>query len=219
MAQHDEALLKPEGDTGGDPLSELRTRTRRQQILRAAATAFAEQGFHRTKVRDVADRAGLAEGTIYNYFGSKDALLLALMDAINETEERPEAFAAGADETVPDFVHTYVRHRFAELEPHLDALRPILSELLVDAELRERYLRATVEPTLELAERYFAQKAGAGEIASWDPGLLARAVAAQVFGLAVLRLLGDARLVEEWDEAGELVAELIVEGLGAEGPS
>ena len=218
MAQSDERSLSP-GELSAareDPLTDLRTRTRREQILRAAAAAFADQGFHRAKVRDVADRAGLAEGTIYNYFASKDELLLALLDAVNETPERPEAFAAAAAEAVPSFVRAYVRKRFTDLEPHLDVLRPILSELLVDADLRERYLRATVEPTLELAERYFARKIEAGEIAAVDPGLLARAMAAQVFGLAVLRLLGDARLDAEWDAVGELVADLLVAGLEAE---
>lgn len=218
MAHPDERPLNA-GDAStasADPLSEVRTRTRRGQILRAAATAFAEEGFHRTKVRDIADRAGLAEGTIYNYFASKDELLLALLDAVNETPARTDAFSAAEDQSVVQFVDAYVRHRFTALESHLDVLRPILSELLVDADLRERYLRDTVEPTLELAERYFADKADAGEIADLDPGLLARTVAAQVFGLAVLRMLGDVRLEAEWDAAGELVATLLFAGLGAD---
>lgn len=48
---------------------------RRKQILGAAVKAFAEKGFHATRVSDVARRAGVAYGLIYHYFSSKDDLL------------------------------------------------------------------------------------------------------------------------------------------------
>jgi AcrR family transcriptional regulator len=48
---------------------------RRKQILRAAVEVFAERGFHRTRVSDIAKRAGVAYGLIYHYFESKDDVL------------------------------------------------------------------------------------------------------------------------------------------------
>jgi TetR/AcrR family fatty acid metabolism transcriptional regulator len=48
---------------------------RRKQILRAAVEVFAERGFHRTRVSDIARRAGVAYGLIYHYFESKDHVL------------------------------------------------------------------------------------------------------------------------------------------------
>lgn len=200
-----------------DPVARLRTETRRRQILAAAAEAFAEKGFHRTKVRDVADRAGLAEGTIYNYFGGKDDLLLGLLDALNETDAREDAFAAAERMKPKRFVREYVAHRLDALEPHLDVLRPILSELLVDEDLRQRYLRETVEPTLAMAERYFAARSAAGEIAELDAGLLARAMAGQVLGLALLRMLGDERLARDWDGLATVLPALLLDGLRADG--
>lgn len=49
--------------------------TRRSQILTAAAVIFARKGFDRATIADIAKAAGLAEGSIYNYFRSKDELL------------------------------------------------------------------------------------------------------------------------------------------------
>lgn len=212
MAQPDEHTLTNSTERP-DPLAQLRVETRRGQILAAAADAFAAAGFHRTKMRDVAARAGLAEGTIYNYFGGKDDLLLALLDVVNETDERPAAFADAAEESVEAFVRRYVAHRLEAVEPHLGVLRAILSELLVDPDLRARYYGDTVAPTLKLAEDYLAEKADEGEIAPQDPGLLARALAAQVLGLALLRMLGDARLEAEWGTLQELLPELLLTGL------
>lgn len=51
-----------------------------QRILDAAVSVFAEKGFHAARVSDVADRASVADGTIYLYFRNKEELL---MTAIN----------------------------------------------------------------------------------------------------------------------------------------
>jgi AcrR family transcriptional regulator len=54
------------------------TEERRRDILDAANRLFAERGFHETTVEDVAQAAGVAKGTIYLYFPSKEHVLLAL---------------------------------------------------------------------------------------------------------------------------------------------
>jgi TetR/AcrR family transcriptional regulator, fatty acid metabolism regulator protein len=69
---------------------------RRRQILDAAIRVFARQGFHRCRVSDVADEAGVAYGLVYHYFSSKDQVLNELfserwslmLDAIDEVDER-----------------------------------------------------------------------------------------------------------------------------------
>lgn len=56
------------------------TPDRRKQILRAAVEVFAERGFHRTRVSDIAQRAGVAYGLIYHYFESKDDVLNSVFE-------------------------------------------------------------------------------------------------------------------------------------------
>jgi len=51
---------------------------KRKRILDAAARVFAGKGFHNAKIKDVADEAGVAHGTVYLYFESKDELLISL---------------------------------------------------------------------------------------------------------------------------------------------
>jgi TetR/AcrR family fatty acid metabolism transcriptional regulator len=48
---------------------------KRRQILDAAVSVFARQGFHATRVSDIADEAGVAYGLVYHYFRSKDDVL------------------------------------------------------------------------------------------------------------------------------------------------
>ncbi len=51
---------------------------KREEIMQAALTIIAEQGFHAAPMAEIAEKAGVAAGTIYRYFDSKDALIMEL---------------------------------------------------------------------------------------------------------------------------------------------
>jgi TetR/AcrR family fatty acid metabolism transcriptional regulator len=55
-------------------------RTKKEQIIEAAVEVFAQKGFFNAKVRDVAKKAEVADGTIYNYFRNKEDLLINLFE-------------------------------------------------------------------------------------------------------------------------------------------
>jgi len=51
---------------------------KQERILQAALEVVAEKGCHEASIDEIAERAGIAKGTIYLYFRSKDSLLSAL---------------------------------------------------------------------------------------------------------------------------------------------
>jgi TetR/AcrR family transcriptional regulator, repressor of fatR-cypB operon len=55
-----------------------------EAILRAALDLFVERGFHGTSVPSVAEKAGVATGTIYHYFANKEALVNALFRSLKQ---------------------------------------------------------------------------------------------------------------------------------------
>jgi len=57
------------------------TSDKHQRILDAAIEVIAEHGFFHSRVSEIADRAGVADGTIYLYFKNKDQLLMAAIDS------------------------------------------------------------------------------------------------------------------------------------------
>jgi len=83
-----EARSGASGAVGG--LRERQKAAREQRILRAAETLFARRGYAKTSIDDVARRAELAVGTVYNYFASKAELALALL-----RRETRDTLAAG----------------------------------------------------------------------------------------------------------------------------
>jgi AcrR family transcriptional regulator len=58
---------------------------RRQQILAAAASCFARNGFHRTSVQDIVRESGLSAGLIYRYFTGKDDMIVAIVEEWHTT--------------------------------------------------------------------------------------------------------------------------------------
>ncbi|MGP3971452.1 TetR/AcrR family transcriptional regulator [Streptomyces sp. 6N223] len=74
-------------------------RARREEIVRAAFRAFAEQGFRATSMREIAEAVGLSQAGLLHHFRSKDQLLgevLRLRDA-EQTEYTDTVWAAEAD--------------------------------------------------------------------------------------------------------------------------
>src|SRR5882757_11365252 len=57
------------------------TSGKHQRILDAAIEVIAEHGFFHSRVAEIANRAGVADGTIYLYFKNKDELLMAAIDS------------------------------------------------------------------------------------------------------------------------------------------
>jgi AcrR family transcriptional regulator len=126
-------------------LRERKRRITRQLISDAATTMFATRGFDNVKVSEVAERVGVSEKTVYNYFPTKEALVLDRADEAVEKvaralgERRPEeslpdavvralkADMADFDET-PDELIAFVP-RFAEMIDHTPALRAAMLEL------------------------------------------------------------------------------------------
>lgn len=82
--------------------TDARVHRRRRQILDAATEVMSRTGFHATSMQAVAERAGISVGLIYQYFGNKDDLLLAVIVDILEDfrDQVPVAIEAAGDDPV-----------------------------------------------------------------------------------------------------------------------
>ncbi|GAA4734030.1 TetR/AcrR family transcriptional regulator [Modestobacter marinus] len=78
---------------------------RRQQILAAAAQAFAETGFHGTSLADVATRVGVSQPGLLHHYPNKQALILAVLEERDEVQTHylDELFR-GQDPSVVDWL-------------------------------------------------------------------------------------------------------------------
>jgi AcrR family transcriptional regulator len=190
---------------------------RRNQILDAATSVFAEHGFHRATIKDVAKAAGIADGTIYIYFENKTALLLGILDRLNESENREAQFEQAEQIGLRQWVREYIAQRLEALDPATQQVfRVLLPEILVNEEIREKYLQQIIQPTFEIAERFSRRWIADGTLRSVDPVLTQRAVAGMVLGVLVLRLIGEPQVAARWNELPGVVADILLNGLSQE---
>jgi TetR/AcrR family fatty acid metabolism transcriptional regulator len=188
-----------------DPIQELVAAARRKQILDAATQVFAEKGFHRATIKDIARVAGIADGTIYTYFASKDEVLLAVLDRLNETTERKQQFVLGDEQDLKAFFRAYLQQRMALLWPNAEVFRAVLPELLVNGELRKRYYEQVLAPTIAVGEQFFQAQSEQLQI---NIPLTVRAIAGTLLGLLLLQLLGDQEIAEQWEELPNVLTTL-----------
>lgn len=127
-------MSKPVSKIGRPRDPELAER-RTEEILAAAGSLFAQQGYAATDVGAVSERLGVAKGTIYHYFPSKERLFLSAVDrgmrGLLEQVERDAADAEDALDRITLTIRSYL--------VYFDA-NPWLVELLVQerAQFKDR---------------------------------------------------------------------------------
>ncbi|MGB1250409.1 MAG: TetR/AcrR family transcriptional regulator [Candidatus Promineifilaceae bacterium] len=188
-------------------LQEQLQQVRRNHILDAAIVVIAERGFERTTIRQIAKQANVADGTIYNYFDNKAAIMTAIVSRATAGERRELDFAKAAQIDFATFVRHYMPQRMREVEAEMPTMKIILAETLNNADLRKQVNDSIYTPMFTIAEMYIQHLMDEGQIESGDPKLFARMMAAPIFGLLMLRLLGDEHVDANWETYGETVAE------------
>ncbi len=196
-----------------DPIQQLRITARENQILDAAVAVFAENGFHATTIHAVAQRAGVADGTIYTYFDSKTDLLMGIFERLRAAvlNDAPPALPGALD--LRDALALALGQALTALQADEFALfRVVMSEMMVNAELRRRYIDTILAPTLQTADALVAAEAERRGI-DLDPAqarLAVRTVSATVTGLMLAYVMGDDTIRAEWERLPDYLAGHIV---------
>jgi len=132
---------------------------RRDQILTAAHAVFASRGFREATVGDIADAAGIAKGTLYLYFKSKDEIYWAALnrglDGLHALTNAALERAGHPREKLRAFIETKVRFfdadreffsiyfaEFGNVSPHhVPAQKPFLDRYMEQVAMLDRTLQ------------------------------------------------------------------------------
>lgn len=85
-------------------LTAERRSSRRAAILSAAQALFAQRGFSATSMADIVVASGMATGTVYRYFDSKDAVVMSVSEAVIGIDLTGDGHGAGPPATVAQAV-------------------------------------------------------------------------------------------------------------------
>jgi AcrR family transcriptional regulator len=123
-------------DKSTPSLRERRAQLTRDEILGAARRLFAERGYARTSVRDIAKAAGVSAQTVYDSVGSKQALVSSLNDLIDaEASIAALARAAAESEDPGEVAATNARITRSILEHCGDIIHALVTGAAAEPEL------------------------------------------------------------------------------------
>lgn len=191
------------------PRNELRDEMRRSvratvrvAILDAAEQLIAKHGLHDAALVQIAKRAGVAVGTLYNYFTDRDALIRGLFESRRATF-RPRLLAAidaGKDLAFEPRLRGFVRAVFEAFESHRSFLK-----LAIENEHLKPSGSTTPQDLLAGVRDLVAAGVRDGVIAADKAELLPLVIAATIKSIAVHRIQAGGELAGDADAIVEIL--------------
>lgn len=121
----------------------------KRQVLATGIKLFAENGFDGTSTAQIAIEAGVSQATIFKYFKTKKALLIAIVEPIIEQlfpVYRDEFFGKFKTQTdVKALIHFIVVDRFEFINQNVEIIKILLIELLTDKTLLPKVTRVITD--------------------------------------------------------------------------
>jgi AcrR family transcriptional regulator len=188
---------------------------RRDEIMSAAKKVFARNGFHSTTISLIAKEAGLAYGSVYWYFDSKDELFHALMAAEGDALRAHIASAIAEAGERPDRDWEPLRITVQAVLEFFEADKAVTKVLLRDAyalgDEFEKHLGSIYERFIDDIEKNMIVAQEAGTVISAPPRMLAFSLAALIGQLAHRRLNTDDGVSAE--DVADIVVSFALNGL------
>ncbi|WP_417248987.1 TetR/AcrR family transcriptional regulator [Celeribacter sp.] len=170
---------QPPPQTEAAPKFRRRKEARPDELLDAALALFTEKGFDRTRVEDIARRAGVSKGAVYLYFPSKDAMIEALVDrAVGGVAQSVAARLNDFNGDPRVLLRSLLPMVAAKLaDPKVIAVpRLVVQEAGGHPRLAAIYRARVIDHVLPAARGMFARAVEAGHIRAIDPDLALRLV-------------------------------------------
>jgi AcrR family transcriptional regulator len=157
---------------------------RRLEILTVAERLFAQNGFFKTSMADIARQSECAVGSLYQVFPSKDAIYMALMEEKFDEYLALVRHEVALAKTVPDQVDAFIATKLGFFEKHRNFFRIYVTEWGVGecsikgalgeriSSLREQYLALLMKTMRAGIRRGLFKKMDAGEMAHLFNGMM-----------------------------------------------
>jgi AcrR family transcriptional regulator len=192
--------------TEGPDRRQRRSAETRERLFRAALRLFAEQGFAETTVEDITNAADVGKGTFFNYFPSKEHILIAFSDmqlsklqaTVDQMRARPEPMRS--------FFRAMTLRMTEEPSKSPDVVRALLQANLSSSSVRSVMLERSARAEGLLTQLVQIGQ-GRGEFRRDVPALeLAQVFRQTIFGtLLMWSLHGDASLSDRIERALEVL--------------
>jgi AcrR family transcriptional regulator len=177
------------------PLRERLKQATHAVILQAAEGVFAERGFDGARMEEIAERAGVAVGTLYNYFQDRRAILDAVLEAsAQQLSARMREAVLPPPAPFAEQLERFMRIVLEEIEAHFRLYAMLIEEDLGAARTAGRRQRpAMLRALYGHAERLVAQAVRDGALRPEDAELYPALLVGVMRGVFLRQLCADER--------------------------
>ena len=149
----------------------------RQRLLEAAAKQFAQDGYEKANINQIAESAGFSIGTVYNYFPSKQDLMLAFIDEMSKDHVDFVIEQVTLSEIPGKQIRAFFEAGFAYVEENLTPMKAILNALNGPNQVHKQRLYQAYFPLFQLlSEEVIPKGIDLGEFRSVDPTTTGRLI-------------------------------------------
>lgn len=191
---------------------------KQKQVLAASLSLFAEKGFASTTTKEIAERAGVAEGTVYRRYRTKDELLAGVL-APFMTDVLPKLVSEFAEKVVGqtyssrhDLVATVVNDRMQFVVANQSVLRIMVTEILVRNDLRDQTISRMVPLLKQNLYPVLDHLKAIGELIDWPNDRIAQFM----IGTMLTQLVRSTLTNEDVTSAATLIIKFLEKGLAPE---
>lgn len=149
--------------SGQGPVTERGERTRRR-LIGAAEAELGEKGFHKASISSITQRAGVAQGTFYLYYRSKEEIFRALVEHMNRTMRRHLSAAIEHAEDRIEAERIGLEAFLSFCREHHHLYRIVMEAQFVDPEMHQWFFRTLADGYAErLCQAQQRHEIGAGD--------------------------------------------------------
>lgn len=189
------------------------------RIVQAAVEIIAEKGFAAASTSEIAQRAGVAEGTIFRHYKTKKDLLVSIVSPIIGRLVSPFVLNNFKEvlvtdyPTFEDFLRAMLRNRIKFAKDHLKVIKILLQEIPFQPALKNAFIEQVGRKVMERMIGIITHFQEKGEIIKIPPPDVARFAASSVLGLLATHLLLLPDLPWDEERAIEQTIQLLLHGL------
>jgi AcrR family transcriptional regulator len=180
----------------------------KSEILAAASALFAQRGFEKTSMKQLADEAEMSVGKLYSYFSGKEEVIGELLEnSIRDLERRGDAACRMTDAPLEQ-LRCRLRATVEHFKEHIDFFMIYHNENPLSC---KGMMRGEIERNADTAANLLARAVDSGDIPPEDPHILAAVLIGSVHGL--LHMFAERGNREAFDQVPGIIERMIMRPL------
>ncbi len=175
-----------------------------QKIIKAAIKVFSEKGFEGATTSEIAQEAGVAEGTIFRHFGTKKGILHGILFSVVSDVQSSHMISYLAELIEKGDARSLVnviKEQLDAIQQQLPLVKVLFYEAQFHTEVQEIMMNRIAKPILDLLSQSIEKQKKRGEFRCFDANLMVISLIASLWGFVVWKQLAPEQEILDEEEA------------------